>query len=182
MSCKKDIPEINIYKRFINTITNSYEFKKRHDKFEKNPSLKNYNKLIIFLRYQNIKFDRISKNSTSLLTDNTGSVIFNSNLKDDIDNLGISNRNSFSNFNQGKIIFNNIYQNKASSMANKMGTSQVNFYQKNQNYITFYISKKVGSAYTIGFQIKHYPSKNDTYECEPGFHLAENERDCVKDN
>ena len=173
MSDSSEAIYIKKYIKILNSITDSCRFRKLHDKFEKNTSLKNYNKLIKFLKFEDSRFFIILKSSTSLLTDNKGVVIFNSILNDDFENINIDNSNSFNNYNNGKITFDNIYQIQASTMANKMGTSELlsNFRTKGKKTRNiFYISKHVGSSYTAGAdQIQDNLGCNQSKNCTAFF-------------
>ena len=143
---------IEEYTRVLKRITDSFEFKKIHDKFKLKPSLKNYIKLIILLRSENRRFDRILEKSVTLLTDSRGSVIFNSRLKDDLDDRDIKDTNSFGNYNRGRIVFNDVHQCQASTIADKMGSSQIAYNKETENksYGILYVSIRVGSTYTAG--------------------------------
>ena len=155
--------------KLIDKIREFPDFKKFHDRFELEPSLKSYNKLVSFLRLTIKKLDKLLPGIPKLqllLTDDIGGVIFNSRLPDDLKDTGLKDSNSFTNFCQGRIKFNSVFQVQASTMAEKTGTGIIVKHVPSNGkkiFVSVYVFKRTGS--TVGFSIDgdEYITWDDIY-------------------
>ena len=142
--------------KLIDKIREFPDFKKFHDRYELEPSLKSYDKLVSFLRLTVKKLDKLLPGISKLqllLTDEVGCVTFNSRLPDDLKDTGLKDSNSFTNCIQGRIKFNSVFQVQASTMAEKTGTGIIVKHIPSNGkkiVVSVYVFKRTGSTLGLG--------------------------------
>lgn len=129
----------------IDKISKCKIFRNLHDNFLSNKTPKNYKRLVNFLEFQfNTKFTTKSKTliPSLILSDQSGSIIWNSNYKN----------NSCEKYLSGSIPINDVYQFQSLSRSEKNGKSMIiKTVEINGNFTNYnYVSKRIGSSLSAG--------------------------------
>lgn len=106
------------YTRFLEKLSKNEKYKVLLLNFQKNPSIKTYTKLGLFLRKTADSLKKIAPLGELLIADDRGIPIFNSTILDNFDEklVGASSSNSFSNSQNGTIIYDNNQETKCVTM------------------------------------------------------------------
>ena len=135
----------------MDKIIQNSEFKKLHDNFISDKSRNNYYKLTCFLHKKTKEMRKQTsdtiKNLNTILTDDTGCLIYSSKQK-----------NSYSNYTKGKIKYDDLNETTVINSAEKNGNSIKIFDNK------IYYALKIGSVATIIYELLENLGLDDLFE------------------
>lgn len=152
------------YTKFLDALSRNKKYRELLYEFNKDESVKTYNKLALFLRKASKALDEISPLGGLLLSSFRGIPIYNSRILDNFNEnlVGASSSNSFKNYQAGTIVYDNGSQTKSvtiSQVSRKSTVLQSDPACRNKFSNAIYTSKtRRGSTLVVGqFSVNNDP-------------------------